>query len=77
MTSIPVLVCGGNMMPSSEPDTRSPSKPKIFGMEGPVISASRIAVLYPSLCMDTASIEVTRLLPTPPLPDTTPMTCLT
>ena len=50
--------------------------PKALGIEGPVISASRIAVLKPFLWVDTAKSEVTRDLPTPPLPLTTPITFL-
>jgi hypothetical protein len=46
-------------------------------MDGPVMSASRTAVLKPSFVMATASIEVTVDLPTPPLPLTTAMTFLT
>ncbi|KAF5043268.1 hypothetical protein DSECCO2_504040 [anaerobic digester metagenome] len=51
--------------------------PKDFGIEGPVMSASKIPTLCPRLCIVTASIEVTRDFPTPPLPLTTPITFLT
>ena len=51
--------------------------PNVFGMDGPVMSASRMPTLLPRLFISLASRLVTRDLPTPPLPDTTPMTCLT
>ena len=51
--------------------------PNACGIDGPVISASKIATLYPSLCVATASMDVTEDLPTPPLPDTTPITFFT
>ena len=41
------------------------------------MSASMMAVLWPRRLSCTASSEVTRLLPTPPLPLTTPITFLT
>lgn len=66
MVSMPVFVLTGNR-PSSLPMAFS-WMPKHFGIDGPVMSASRMAVLKPRRCMVTASIEVTRLLPTPPLP---------
>ncbi len=46
-------------------------------MEGPVISASKIAVLCPRRFISTASIDATRDLPTPPLPLIMPITFLT
>ena len=46
-------------------------------MDGPVTSASRMAVLRPRRRSSTAISDVTMDLPTPPLPLTTPMTCLT
>ena len=51
--------------------------PKDLGMEGPVMSASRIAQLWPRRCISDAIRDVTRDLPTPPLPLTTAMTFLT
>ena len=51
--------------------------PNILGIEGPVISASRIPTLYPLRAIVMAIKLVTEDLPTPPLPDTTPITCLT
>jgi len=54
---------------------RAPScTPNICGMEGPVMSASSTAALWPRRCISQASRLVTRLLPTPPLPLTTAMT---
>ena len=47
------------------------------GMEGPVMSASRIAARLPARAVALASRPVTRDLPTPPLPLTTPMTLRT
>ena len=47
---------------------------KDFGIDGPVISASSIAVFKPLLAALTASIEVTSDLPTPPLPPVTVIT---
>ena len=73
-TSIPVLVAIGNTPSSVAPSV--PVKPKPFGMDGPVISASRIPQCAPLRCMAMASREVHILLPTPPLPLTTPMTFL-
>ena len=51
--------------------------PKHLGMEGPVMSASSTATSLPRRRRLVASREVTRLLPTPPLPLTTPMTFFT
>ena len=48
--------------------------PNILGMEGPVISASSTADFLPRAATAEASMEVTRDLPTPPLPLTTPIT---
>ena len=62
ITLIPVEVVTG-IMPLSSPEARS-FKPKAWGIEGPVISASRIAVLYPCFCICTAKREVTKDLPT-------------
>ena len=71
MISIPVLLLAG-----SSPHSLLMAfswMPKSFGMDGPVISASKMPAAYPRRFMVTA---VTRLLPTPPLPLTTPMTFL-
>ena len=62
-------------MPFSSPSALS-LMPKILGMDGPVMSASSIAVFRPRRFMVTASRDVTMDLPTPPLPDTTPITFL-
>jgi hypothetical protein len=53
------------------------SRPKAFGIDGPVMSASSIAVFKPFLFASTASNEVTIDFPTPPLPLTIPITFLT
>ena len=74
MVPIPVFVFTGSI-PSSLATAFSVS-PNDLGIEGPVISASRTAVLYPALCMLTAIREVTIDLPTPPLPLTTAITFL-
>ena len=74
MISVPLEVRRGSM-PSSVPCAR-PVTPKIFGMDGPVTSASRMAVEKPLRCIMTARDEVTIDLPTPPLPLTTAMTFL-
>ena len=60
-------------MPSSLPSALAWT-PKAVGMEGPVMSASSTPTFFPSRRMATAREEVTRLLPTPPLPLTTAMT---
>ena len=75
MTSMPLADFAG-LMPSASA-VRRLSTPKDFGMDGPVMSASRMATLWPRLFISEASRLVTRDLPTPPLPDTTPITCLT
>ena len=51
--------------------------PKALGMDGPVMSASKMATDLPCFALPTASSDVTRDLPTPPLPLTMPMTFLT
>ncbi len=61
--------------PSSEP-VALPLIPKTFGIDGPVISASKTAVLKPFLFIKTARREVTSDFPTPPFPLTTPITFL-
>jgi len=53
-----------------------PCTPNIFGIDGPVISASKIPTLYPAFAIIDASEDVTKDLPTPPLPLTIPITCL-
>ena len=45
-----------------------------LGMEGPVMSASSTPALKPRRRIETASIALVMLLPTPPLPETTPIT---
>ena len=52
----------------------SSPKPNAVGIEGPVMSASRIAVLNPSRFTLHARRLVTRDFPTPPLPLTMPIT---
>src|SRR5690554_4920297 len=49
-------------------------RPNILGILEPVISASRIPVLYPWRASSTATSEVTEDLPTPPLPLITAIT---
>lgn len=63
-------------MPSSLAPAHSHT-PNAFGTEGPVISASKMAVRLPARCIAVASMAVTVLLPTPPLPETTAITFLT
>ena len=63
-------------MPSSLAPAHSQT-PNAFGTDGPVMSASRMAVRLPARCIAVASIAVTVLLPTPPLPETTAMTFFT
>src|SRR5699024_4802348 len=50
--------------------------PKDLGTDGPVISASSTPTFSPAFAQAEASRQVTRLLPTPPLPLTTPITFL-
>src|SRR5665648_102154 len=54
-----------------------PVTPKIFGMLGPVMSASKTPTLYPWRIRVTANILVTEDLPTPPLPLMTAITLST
>ena len=75
MVSIPVLVRTGKIVVSLA--VAISVKPNAFGMEGPVRSASMMAVFSPFLLALTASKEVVRDLPTPPLPETTAITFLT
>ena len=51
--------------------------PNVFGMLGPVMSASKIAVLYHLRFIRTDKYEVVSDLPTPPFPLTTPITFFT
>ena len=51
--------------------------PNMRGMEGPVMSASRMPTVLPARRSSVARMPVTSDFPTPPLPDTTPMRCLT
>ena len=74
---IPEGVVSGKMRPFSSQYTRSPFVPKAVGIEGPVMSASRTAALSPFLAVFAANREVTRDFPTPPLPETMPITCFT
>ena len=76
MMPMPQALRDGRMFLSASPTARSLT-PKAMGIEGPVMSASRMAVLSPRLAAATASCSVTRLLPTPPLPLMTAMTRLT
>ena len=66
MTPMPLWLRQGNI-PSPSEVARS-AIPNATGIDGPVISASRIAVFSPRLAAATARSSVTRLLPTPPLP---------
>ena len=71
---IPSLVTAGSKH-SSSCIARSVI-PNDLGTDGPVISASRIPTLSPAFAHFEASRQLTRLLPTPPLPLTTPITFL-
>ena len=75
MICMPVCVRAGRRY-SSVPMQGS-WMPKDLGIEGPVMSASRTAQLWPRRCISDAIRDVTRDLPTPPLPLTTAMTFLT
>ena len=75
MILIPVPDAGGQM-PFSSAVGRAVT-PNAMGMDGPVTSASMMATDLPRRAWDTASRLVTLDLPTPPLPDTTPMTFFT
>ena len=77
MISMPVAVVAGTIRPSGFTETPSTPRPNAFGIDGPVISASRIAVCFPMLFIFTAISAVTRDFPTPPFPLTTPITFLT
>ena len=63
-------------MPASSDMARS-CTPNARGIDGPVMSESRMPTRYPRRLMETASKEVTRDLPTPPLPLATAMTLRT
>lgn len=76
MISTPLLLLQGKMWFLPSPVACS-LMPNILGMEGPVMSASNTAVLKPRLLVAEAIMEVTRDLPTPPLPLTMPMTFFT
>ena len=73
MTSMPPFVVAGTRM-SFTAVARSPARPSILGMEGPVISASRIPTRAPERASSTARLPQTNDLPTPPLPEMTPIT---
>ena len=75
MSLMPPAVTAGSM-PASLPVAFS-WMPKAVGIEGPVISASKMATLRPFLAIATARLAVTVLLPTPPFPLTTAMTRFT
>ena len=78
MISTPSMDLAGSIsLPSGEVMTPSLPMPNAMGMDGPVISASRMAVFLPLRFMLTAIMEVTRDFPTPPLPLTTPITFFT
>ena len=77
ITSIPVEdVAGTRSFPSGV--TVTPSWiPNAFGIDGPVISASRIPTFAPVARIRHAIKDVTKDFPTPPLPLTTPITFFT
>ena len=75
ITLMPLCVWPGRMPSASA--VSGFVMPKVFGMDGPVTSASRMPTFFPRFCISLASRLVTSDLPTPPLPDTTPITCLT
>ena len=75
MIFVPSSATPGNI-PASLP-TALPCTPYIFGIDGPVISASRIPTEYPCCTIIRARDAVTIDLPTPPLPLTTPITFFT
>ena len=77
MMRTPYLLSLGSRPSPSRSISGEPLTPNMRGMEGPVISASSTAADRPFFCTAQASREVTRDLPTPPLPETTPMTRFT
>ena len=72
MTSISLPVDTGRMLSSHI--WAGPWIPYILGMDGPVMSASRMPTRYPSFASWLARDAVTMDLPTPPFPLTTPIT---
>lgn len=70
-------VSGGYIIVPSSLQVALPERPKDLGIDGPVISASRMAVLRPDWRALTARSEVTSDFPTPPLPLTTAITFFT
>src|SRR5450756_105785 len=75
MILIPVAVSGGTM-PTIEDSGRT-VRPNRRGMDGPVMSASRMPTFGPRGAARTAAMADTRDLPTPPLPLATASTCRT
>ena len=76
MTLMPVAdISGRRSLP--RPLARLPLMPIILGMEGPVMSASRMPTVCPRRLSSMASAPVTNDLPTPPLPESTAITCFT
>ena len=76
ITSMPVFVDTGNKTSccSSSPtslDFAFSVSRNVFGIDGPVMSASKIAVFLPFRWDKTARRDVTSDLPTPPFPLTT------
>ena len=78
LIDITLMPCPDSLgkIPSSFP-CAFPWMPNVFGMLGPVMSASKIAVLYPLRFIRTDKYEVVSDLPTPPFPLTTPITFFT
>ena len=74
---MPDFVTGGYITVPASSQVAFSCTPKDFGIDGPVISASRIAVFKPFFAALTASIDVTNDLPTPPFPLTTAITFFT
>ena len=72
MISTPVRLETGLMLSPSP--VAGPFTPNRRGMDGPVMSASSTPALKPRRRIETASMALVMLLPTPPLPETTPMT---
>ena len=78
MMSMPPALFKGRMPAAlAAAFSTSPLTPKTFGIEGPVMSASSTPTRWPRRAMAVARSEVTRDLPTPPLPLMTAMTRLT
>ena len=74
ITLMPLLLSTGRM-PIGLLFGRFCVEKNIFGMLGPVISASRRPTLWPFLFKAMAKNPATNDLPTPPLPLITAMTC--